>query len=217
MSLIPVTLASVLASFSGNNGVVEEAVISTHVSPEISGLWELDLGETPDFIQNTGSKDTSKKGETNAELNELIKAIEESGKLDQLQAVERMDGKASSVTNSDPINTGVTGDGAVAVSAINNSCRERYNFDADNKVLTTSGEEWTYGNYIYQYQPEGLPIIAINTSYDNNKTDCSGRRIDQTGESLIAFVDYRPKENKMRWCIDKEGINCFMTFNKLLP
>ena len=42
-------------------------------------------------------------------------------------------------------------------------CRERYNFGADNVVLTTSGEEWTYGKYVYHHQ-EGSTHCAITTA-----------------------------------------------------
>lgn len=202
-SLITVTLASILTSFSSNNGVIEEAVIKTHISPEISGLWELDLQAKPDFAEQLTLNNTNEKGEINPDINELITAIKESNKLEELRTVKPVDAEKSNQQ--------------AVTAASNSSCRERYNFGADNKVLTTSGEEWTYGQYVYQHQAEGLPVIAISTTYDNNKADCSGQQVDQTGDAMIAFVDYRPEKNTMRWCIDKDGKNCFMTFNKLLP
>lgn len=219
-SLIPVTLASILTTLSSSNGVIEEAVIKTHVSPEIAGLWELELESTPDFAEQLSSSvDMSELDEEeSAELKALIQSIRESGELEKLQRVELVESQGQQDNQSPEqaqLQENASNNTAANYKAAN--CRERYNFGADNKVLTTSGEEWTYGQYIYQHQAEGLPVIAINTTYDNNKTDCSGMKVDQTGDSILAFVDYQPEKNQMRWCIDQEGRNCFMTFNRLLP
>ena len=84
-------------------------------------------------------------------------------------------------------------------------------------MTTTSGAEWTYGNYVYQHQDEGLPVLFINTTYDNNQVDCSGNQIDQTGETIQTFVDYDAVNHQMRWCRDADGKDCFMQFHRLLP
>lgn len=95
------------------------------------------------------------------------------------------------------------------------SCREMYNFGEDNKMWAVSGDEWTYGKYLVTHPEQGLPIIAIKTIYDNNEKDCSGNQVDQSGEALVAYLNHH--ENQMQWCADPEGVECFMTFQRVLP
>lgn len=216
LSFIPMTLASVLASFSTDSATIEEAVISTHVSPEIAGVWELDLTATPDLaLLNPTIKSQGSQGNARDEdLENLVLAIQESSRI--ANEAEKAADEAEAMGNyqdsdyDDRIEE-------IKSSVQDTQCRERYNFGADNVVLTTSGEEWTYGKYVYHHQEEGLPIIAITTTYDNNKPDCSGMQVDQKGEAIIAYVDYQPEKNQMRWCIDGEANNCFLTFRQLLP
>ncbi|WP_296402396.1 hypothetical protein [Psychrobacter sp.] len=216
LSFIPMTLASVLSSFSTNSGIIEEAKIGTHVSPEIAGVWELDYQETPDFaLPSTKVKGSQRVGGArDKDLENLILAVEASSRLsnEAQAAADQVDNSADS--SSDKIETNVE---PIKAAVRSPDCRERYNFGADNVVRTTSGEEWTYGKYIYHYPDEGLPIIAITTTYDNNQPDCSGIQIDQKGEAIIAYVDYQPQKNKMRWCTDGEANNCFLSFKQLLP
>lgn len=216
LSFIPMTLASVLASFSTDSANIEEAVISTHVSPEIAGVWELDLTVTPDFaLPNATIKSQDSKGNArNEDLENLILAIQESSRIAYEAEAAADEAEAMSSYQQSDVDSMVD---EIKSSAQSTECRERYNFGADNVVMTTSGEEWTYGKYVYHHQEEGLPIIAITTTYDNNEPDCSGMQIDQKGESMIAYVDYQPENNQMRWCIDGEADNCFLTFRKLLP
>lgn len=94
-------------------------------------------------------------------------------------------------------------------------CRELYNFAPDNEVWTVSGKEWTYGRYLVTHRDEGLPIIAIRTIYDNNEKDCSGSQVDQSGEAFVAFLQH--DGDKMQWCVDDEGKECFMSFHRILP
>lgn len=95
------------------------------------------------------------------------------------------------------------------------SCQEHYRFDRGNKMLTTSGKEFTYAKYLYDLNSEGLPALAIKTIYDNNAVDCSGNQINQTGDIMIAYV--KQKGNLMQWCSDDKGKKCFMTLNRVLP
>ena len=82
-------------------------------------------------------------------------------------------------------------------------------------MWAVSGKEWTYGRYMVTHREEGLPIIAIQTIYDNNEVDCSGNQIDQTDEALIAFLKH--DGNQMQWCADSEGLECSMSLNRVLP
>ena len=94
-------------------------------------------------------------------------------------------------------------------------CRELYNFAADNEMWAVSDKEWSYGRYLVTHRDEGLPIIAIKTVYDNNEMDCSGNQVDQTDESIVAFLNH--DGNKMQWCADDKGQECFMSFTRVLP
>lgn len=216
LSFIPLTLASVLSSFSTDGGNIEEAVISTHVSPEIAGTWELDFQATPDFVLPSSkiNAEGNRSSPKDEELENLILAIQESNRL--ANEAEIAADEAESLVNDAESTTDSVID-EVKTYAPPAECRERYNFGADNIVRTTSGEEWTYGKYIYHHQEEGLPIIAITTVYDNNKPDCSGMQINQKGEAIMAYVDYQPENKQMRWCLDDEANNCFLTFKQLLP
>ena len=216
LSFIPMTLASVLASFSTDSATIEEAVISTHVSPEIAGVWELDLTATPDLaLLNPTIKSQGSQGNARDEdLENLVLAIQESSRI--ANEAEQAADEAEAMSNPQDSDYDEMIE-EIKSSVQDTQCRERYNFGPDNVVLTTSGEEWTYGKYVYHHQEEGLPIIAITTTYDNNKPDCSGMQVDQKGEAIIAYVDYQPEKNQMRWCIDGEANNCFLTFRQLLP
>lgn len=94
-------------------------------------------------------------------------------------------------------------------------CREIYNFDKDDLVVTTSAKEWTYGKYFIKHNDNGLPMIGIQTTYDNNQVDCSGIKVDQTGESLMVFLNYQ--QNEMYWCADPNGKQCTTKFTRVLP
>ncbi len=94
-------------------------------------------------------------------------------------------------------------------------CRELYNFDQDHNMRVSSGAEITLGKYVISHQAEGLPIILMTTTYDNNETDCSGMKIDQTGDSMIAYLKYM--DNKMSWCADAQGKVCNVHFNRVYP
>ncbi len=207
-ALIPVTIASILGAFTGGGSTVEEAVINTHISPEIAGLWEIDLSQAqtihpvPAIANRAGNSEVdssdSRKLTANYEL-DLAKAT------------------TPAAINVDPVTIHTTRTIQLTKQKATNVCYERYNFGADNKVVTSSGAEWTVGEYIYQHADEGLPVLAINTLYDNNEVDCSGQRIDQTGEAMLAYVDYQADTNKMRWCADEAGRQCFITLHRLLP
>ena len=95
------------------------------------------------------------------------------------------------------------------------SCEERYNFGRDQQFIGSSGQEFTFGKYLYASTGDGLPALAIQTQYDNNATDCSGSRVDQTGDILVAYV--KLQDNQMQWCKDSQGKKCDMTLQRVLP
>lgn len=200
LSITSVTLASILASFPVSGEPVSQSVITTHISPAIAGQWEIDLESINARVEQSDSSAAVKPPTPESTDNILIQS-------------ERSVITPSPTTL--PIDNTIPKPTVASFKSATSQCRELYNFGEDNEMRTVSGEEWTYGRYIVSHVEEGLPIIAINTVYDNNEMDCSGSQVDQTGETLIAFLNH--KGNQMQWCTDSEGTECFMNFSKVLP
>lgn len=206
VSIASVTLASILASLSVSSEPVSQAVITTHSSPAIAGQWEFDLDSVNAMVDKT---------EQSAKPLSAVNIVEPKVTSESLDGV--LTQSESSVSTISPMTSDNKMSKLAAVNTINinSQCREIYNFGEDNNMRTASGKEWTYGRYLVSHVEEGLPIIAIKTVYDNNGMDCSGNQVDQTGETLIAFLNHNG--NQMQWCADPEGKECFMNFNKVLP
>lgn len=101
-----------------------------------------------------------------------------------------------------------------------NACQERYNFGKDGALMATSGDEYTKGQYRFDYMADlPLPVLAIKTTYDNNQPDCLGEQIDQTGNTMAMFVKLKQKHHPttMQWCQDLDGKNCVATLYRVLP
>lgn len=230
-ALIPLTIASLMASYSDPQAPVETAVIATHSSPEIAGLWELDKVESEQLSealldsfktrldQHTlpdNPAESSSEQSMSSVMQEILSQTENGGEdYDALGANTLTIEESTNliIKNKSPY----TPKSDVSAAATQ-SCKERYNFAADNEVIVTSGGEWSYGHYVYRYlDDDSLPMIAMRTVYENNKMDCSGNQIDQAGEAMFAFVRYMPEKNRMHWCVNKEGTECFMSLRKLLP
>lgn len=194
VSTLSLTLASILSTLPVNGDSVSQMAITTHISPAIAGQWEIDLSD------DISSPRTVPSIEASQVRNEpQVQAGMVDGVLGQnVQRTLRI------VSDSDQNNTAIT-----------SQCREFYNFGTDNEMWAVSGKEWTYGRYMVTHREEGLPIIAIQTIYDNNEVDCSGNQIDQTDEALIAFLKH--DGNQMQWCADSEGLECSMSLNRVLP
>lgn len=197
LSIASVTLASILSSLPASDAPVSKSVISTHISPAIAGQWEIEL-DNPVVNRSAGHASADRTSADNKTANQ------------------------ESVVTRPAINDGATMESDIVHQAqtkvtpvSQKTCRETYNFGADNNVLAVSGAEWTYGKYLVTHPAQGLPIIAIKTIYDNNEVDCSGNQIDQTDEALVAYLNHQG--NQMQWCVDPEGKECFMTFHRILP
>ncbi|MGP5547216.1 hypothetical protein [Psychrobacter alimentarius] len=204
ISFASFSLAALLASLPANGEVISKPTITTHISPAIAGQWEIDLGSEITMTKEAEARQAAALVDgQNVDRDEpRIVAGSEGGILTQ---DEQRALNIQSNPNKD----------LIASTKVSNQCRELYNFAADNEVWTVSGKELTYGRYLITHREEGLPIIAIKTIYDNNEVDCSGNKIDQTDEALIAFVNH--DGNQMQWCADPDGNECFMNFNRILP
>lgn len=192
LSLASFTLAGILSSFPAAGEQVSQSVITTHISPAIAGQWEIDLDSEVTM---------TKQASLNAATQVTTEPTNITGKIDGIFAqTENRTIKRISAKNN--------------LSA-SNQCRELYHFGEDNEMWAVSGKEHTYGRYLVSHRGEGLPIIAMKTLYDNNERDCSGNKVDQTDETLIAFLSH--DGNEMQWCADAEGTECFMHFYRVLP
>lgn len=203
ISFASFTLASILASLPANGEVVSKPTITTHISPAIAGQWEIDLDSSITMTKEAKARQAALASTQKSKSDEpKITAGTEGGVLTQSE--ER-------VLNIQPNSSKKL----IASAARANQCRELYNFGADNEMWAVSGKESTYGRYLVTHREEGLPVIAIRTVYDNNEVDCSGNKVDQTDEALIAFLNH--DGNQMQWCADPDGKECFMNFNRVLP
>ena len=204
ISFASFSLAALLASLPANGEVISKPTITTHISPAIAGQWEIDLDSEITMTKEAEARQAAALVDgQNVDRDEpRIVAGSEGGILTQ---DEQRALNIQSNPNKD----------LIASTKVSNQCRELYNFAADNEVWTVSGKELTYGRYLITHREEGLPIIAIKTIYDNNEVDCSGTKIDQTDEALIAFLNHDC--NQMKCCADPDGNECFMNFNRILP
>lgn len=203
ISFASFSLAALLASLPANGEVISKPTITTHISPAIAGQWEIDLDSGVTMTKAAAAAQATLKDSEQITADEpKVTAGTEGGVLTQTE---------NRILNIQP-NTNTQ---LMASTKSSNQCRELYNFSADNEMWAVSGKEWTYGRYLITHREEGLPIIALKTIYDNNEVDCSGNQIDQTDEALIAFLSH--DNNKMQWCADPDGKECFMTFNRVLP
>lgn len=217
VSIASVTLASILATLPVDGQPMSQSSITTTIRPAIAGQWEIDLSQSNTVSEQTNLavKRDSLGSEVNVEKNPEPKVT--AGKSDGVFIqTERRITAGSSTTRQlvEKSNRSMDKSGS-NWQANNTQCRELYYFGADNEMWAISGAERTYGRYLVTHGEEGLPIIAIQTVFDNNEVDCSGNKVDQTDEALLAYLDH--KDNKMQWCADAEGKDCFMTFTKVLP
>lgn len=203
ISFASFTLASILASLPVNGETVTEPTITTHISPAITGQWEIDLNSSITMTKEAKAKQAASNAmQDSVSVEPKIDADMDGGIITQSEA---------RILNIKP----TTSKNLMASVNKSNQCRELYNFGADNEMWAVSGKEWTYGRYLVTHREEGLPVIAIKTIYDNNEVDCSGNQVDQSDEALIAFLYH--DGNQMQWCADPDGTECFMTFNRVLP
>ena len=202
ISFASFTLASILASLPVNGEAVSKPTVTTHISPAIAGQWEIDLDSGITMTKEAEAKQAAPKLLAGKIDEPKVSADAEGGVLTQHE---------KRIVKVQPRNS----KNLLTATAKSTQCREIYNFAADNEMWAVSGKEWTYGRYLVTHRDEGLPIIALKTVYDNNEVDCSGNQVDQTGEALIAFLNH--EGNKMQWCADPEGTECFMNFTRILP
>ncbi len=212
LSFASFTLAGILSTFPAAGEQVSQAVITTHISPAIAGQWEIDLESTEAMSKRVAQiAKSAEQAQFNVEPALTTETTD--GVLNQSERrIIKTPSDGILISDSAQL---IATQSIKAASLRNNQCREIYNFGADNEMLAVSGKELTFGRYLITHREEGLPIIAMKTTYDNNEPDCSGNQVDQTGDALIAFLKH--DGNSMQWCADAEGAECFMDFYKVLP
>lgn len=102
----------------------------------------------------------------------------------------------------------------------NKKCVEYYNFRSGNEVVVNSAKEWSVGMFEYQPSPDNtlsiLPTLVMQVNYENNETDCSGNKVDQSGEVSQYFVKWK-NANQINFCASELGKDCFATLHRVLP
>ena len=75
---------------------------------------------------------------------------------------------------------------------------------------------------MFDYQPspdntlEKPPALIMQVKYENNETDCSGRKEDQTNEVSQYFVKWANK-NTIDFCTTEKADQCFAKLRRVLP
>ncbi len=216
ISFASFTLAGILSTLPVAGEQVSQAVVTTHISPAIAGQWQIDLQRTEVMskrVEELAFADEQRELGLSLDNEPAVTATPLDGVLDQSE--RRFTGASLSGDFVSDSAQNVATQNNRAASIRNNQCRELYNFAADNEMRAVSGKETTFGRYLITHREEGLPIIAMKTTYDNNEPDCSGNQVDQTGDALVAFLKH--DGNSMQWCADSDGNECFMDFYKVLP
>ncbi len=192
----------------------DDSTTAINILPPIAGQWEIQL-DYPNTLTNAQNSNLSDRNLSSGNLNNNGSSDNQQddkvGSFDNNQTLHAFYDNNPRVDISPP-STDDTRPAEVTTKA---QCRELYNFGGNNNFLTVSGKEWTLGQYFIQYKEEGLPMLFMKTIYDNNELDCSGNKIDQSGDGNIAFLDHQ--DRVMRWCNDAEGQDCPMLFYKVLP
>lgn len=103
----------------------------------------------------------------------------------------------------------------------NVSCIEYYNFKENGQFVVKSAGEWSLGKYVYQL-PEmeamatTLPQLTLGILYDSDDADCSGNKINQTGEVQQEYVKW-VSSSQIKFCATADGQQCPLVLNKVLP
>jgi hypothetical protein len=103
----------------------------------------------------------------------------------------------------------------------NVTCVEYYNFKENGEFLVRSAGEWSMGKYVYQL-PEmeamatTLPQLTMGILYDSNDADCSGNKVNQTGEVQQEYVKWI-SPSRIKFCATADGQQCPLELDKILP
>jgi hypothetical protein len=103
----------------------------------------------------------------------------------------------------------------------NANCTEYYNFKENGEFFVKSSGEKSLGKYVYQLPEMGamattLPQLTLGILYDNGDTDCSGNKINQTGEVHQEYVKWL-SASRIQFCSTVDGRICQLELQKVLP
>jgi hypothetical protein len=103
----------------------------------------------------------------------------------------------------------------------NVKCIEYYNFRENGEFLVKSAGEWSMGKYVYQLpnmedMATSLPQLTMGIQYDSNDEDCSGNKVNQTGEVQQEYVKWI-SPSRIKFCATTDGQQCPLELDKVLP
>lgn len=101
------------------------------------------------------------------------------------------------------------------------ACIEYYNFKENGQFVVKSAGEWSLGKYVYQLpdmeaMSKSLPQLTMGILYDSNAVDCSGNKVNQTGEVQQEFVKWISSSH-IQFCSNADGKQCLLNLYKVLP
>lgn len=96
----------------------------------------------------------------------------------------------------------------------NNGCTETFIFSPDGVRHVTSNKEIVEASYRISTSPsdKGLYKLEDKVLKDNGKQDCSGSTSDMTGDMVTIFVSFSTRKDKIMFCLNENGSNCFGPF-----
>jgi len=91
------------------------------------------------------------------------------------------------------------------------TCSETWQYRADGRRLTTSGEEVTQADYQIPAKPTttGFYPLTETVTGSNGKRDCSGDLHTDGDESVIRFIQFSPKQDQFIVCKAASLEACF--------
>jgi hypothetical protein len=97
------------------------------------------------------------------------------------------------------------------------SCTETLRFQANRRVLGTSGEEVTEKQYEVAATPDARGFYRLQETVirQNDKKDCSGVMAEGPGEQSTRFIQFSPQGDQMLVCQSAALTACFGPLKRL--
>ncbi|MDB5869371.1 MAG: hypothetical protein JWP96_1703 [Polaromonas sp.] len=98
-------------------------------------------------------------------------------------------------------------------------CTESLQYRANGGSTSSSGEETTHSRYQVSPLPslQGFYRIAQTVIESNGKPDCAGDVHAVTGEPVVRFIQFSPKQDRLIVCKAESLKECFGPLRRIAP